>query len=163
MYSRLYTHVLNHHPDIDHCSSLHHIYADSSLFGVVGTSFPNLRPKDLLPTLVHQLSLLLYNPVGERELSRAKNQLMSSLVMALESRAVQVEDLGRQVLVHGHRVSVAEMCEKIEKVTSQDLMRVANRVFGTRSEGQPTVLVMGREDAPDWKQTLTQYGVGRMV
>lgn len=163
MYSRLYTHVLNHHPAIDHCSSLHHIYADSSLFGIVGTSYTSLQPKDVLPTLVHQLSLLLYNPVGERELSRAKNQLMSSLVMALESRAVEVEDLGRQVLVHGRRVSVAEMCEQIEAVTSQDLMRVANRVFGTRVEGDPTLLVMGQEDIPDWKRTMQQYGVGKMI
>jgi processing peptidase subunit alpha len=163
MYSRLYTHVLNHHPAIDHCSSLHHIYADSSLFGIVGTSYPSLRPKDLLPTLVHQLSLLLYNPVSERELQRAKNQLMSSLVMALESRAVEVEDLGRQVLVHGRRVPVTEMCQKIEAITPTDLMRVANRVFGTRAETEPTLLIMGREDSPDWKATMRQYGVGRTV
>jgi mitochondrial-processing peptidase subunit alpha len=30
------------------------------------------------------------------ELSRAKKQLKSSLAMALESRSVEVEDLGRQ-------------------------------------------------------------------
>ena len=47
--------------------------------------------------LVHQLSLLLYTPIPEEELQRAKNQLKSSLVMALESRSVEVEDLGRQV------------------------------------------------------------------
>lgn len=163
MYSRLYTHVLNHHPAIDHCSSLHHIYTDSSLFGIVGTSYPSLQPNDLLPTLVHQLSLLLYNPVSERELQRAKNQLMSSLVMALESRAVEVEDLGRQVLVHGRRVPVTEMCWKIEAITPADLMRVANRVFGNRAQGEPTLLVMGREDIPGWKATMRQYGVGRMV
>lgn len=162
MYSRLYTHVLNHHPAIDHCSALHHIYVDSSLFGIVGTAYTSLSPKDLLPTLVHQLSLLLYNPVAERELSRAKNQLMSSLVMALESRSVEVEDLGRQVLVHGRRVPVSEMCEKIELVKSADLMRVAHRVFGPKAAGKPTVLVMGREDIPGWERTFTQYGVGRV-
>jgi hypothetical protein len=50
-----------------------------------------------MPHLVHQLSLLLYTPVSEVELKRAKNQLKSSMVMALESQAVEVEDLGRQV------------------------------------------------------------------
>jgi len=161
MYSRLYTHVLNHHPTIDHCSSLHHIYSDSSLFGIVGTSFPSLRPKDLLPTIVHQLSLLVHSPVPASELSRAKNQLMSSLVMALESRAVEVEDLGRQVLVHGRKVGVQEMCDKIEQVTAAELMRVADRVFGSGANGDPTVLIMGREDVPDWKGVMRQYGVGR--
>jgi processing peptidase subunit alpha len=40
---------------------------------------------------------LLYRDVPPDELSRAKNQLKSSLAMALESRSVEVEDLGRQV------------------------------------------------------------------
>lgn len=87
---------------------------------------------------------------------------MSSLVMALESRGVEVEDLGRQVLVHGRRIPVQEMCDKIEKVTPADLMRVANRVFGPRPDVEATVLVLGREDIPDWKGIMRQYGVGRM-
>jgi processing peptidase subunit alpha len=104
MYSRLYTHILNHFPQVDHCASFHHIYTDSSLFGLFASFVPassGLRggntPGQILPHLVHQLSLLLYTPIPETELSRAKNQLTSSLMMALESRAVEVEDLGRQV------------------------------------------------------------------
>lgn len=104
MYSRLYTHILNHFPQVDHCASFHHIYTDSSLFGLFASFIPassGLRggntPSQILPHLVHQLSLLLYTPISETELNRAKNQLKSSLMMALESRAVEVEDLGRQV------------------------------------------------------------------
>ena len=109
MYSRLYTHILNHHPQIDHCASFHHIYTDSSLFGIFASFLPSSpatkkthhfygsTPSQVLPHLVHQLSLLLYADVGDVELNRAKNQLKSSLMMALESRAVEVEDLGRQV------------------------------------------------------------------
>lgn len=105
MYSRLYTHILNHFPQIDHCASFHHIYSDSSLFGLFASFVPassGLRggntPSQILPHIVHQLSLLLYTPIPQEEFSRAKNQLKSSLMMALESRAVEVEDLGRQVL-----------------------------------------------------------------
>jgi mitochondrial-processing peptidase subunit alpha len=103
MYSRLYTHILNHYPQIDHCASFHHIYSDSSLFGLFATFVPagaqhgGNSPAQILPHLVHQLSLLLYSPLPNGELQRAKNQLKSSLVMALESRSVEVEDLGRQV------------------------------------------------------------------
>lgn len=99
MYSRLYTHILNHYPQIDHCASFHHIYTDSSLFGLFASVLPQ-RGSGLaliLPHLVHQLSLLLYSPIQDQELLRAKNQLKSSLMMALESRAIEVEDLGRQV------------------------------------------------------------------
>ena len=103
MYSRLYTHILNHYPQIDHCASFHHIYTDSSLFGLFASFVPYTSqnqgntPAQIMPHLVHQLSLLLYQPVPTVELSRAKNQLKSSLMMALESRSVEVEDLGRQV------------------------------------------------------------------
>ncbi len=103
MYSRLYTHILNHYPQVDHCSSFHHIYTDSSLFGIFASFVPlqgrnqGNTPSQILPHLAHQLSLLLYTPLAKAELQRAKNQLKSSLVMALESRAIEVEDLGRQV------------------------------------------------------------------
>jgi mitochondrial-processing peptidase subunit alpha len=96
MYSRLYTHILNHHAAIDHCASFHHIYNDSSLFGLFASFAPSARSA-VLPHLIHQLALLLYRTVPPEELSRAKNQLKSSLAMALESRSVEVEDLGRQV------------------------------------------------------------------
>lgn len=103
MYSRLYTHILNHYPQVDHCASFHHIYTDTSLFGLFASFVPAVprgqgnTPAQILPHLVHQLSLLLFTPIPKTELVRAKNQLKSSLVMALESRAVEVEDLGRQV------------------------------------------------------------------
>lgn len=106
MYSRLYTHILNQFPQIDHCASFHHIYIDSSLFGLFASFLPAAAgvtggntPGQILPHLVHQLSLLLYSPINRTELQRAKNQLNSSLIMALESRSIEVEDLGRQVLV----------------------------------------------------------------
>lgn len=103
MYSRLYTNILNHQPQIDHCEAYHHIYTDSSLIGLFASFVPvssprhGITPTQIVPHLVHQISLLLHVPVGEAELSKAKNQLKSSLIMALESRAVEVEDLGRQV------------------------------------------------------------------
>ena len=108
MYSRLYTHILNHHPQIDHCEAYHHIYSDSSLIGLFASFVPVSSPRQgnspaqIMPHLVHQISLLLHVPVGDAELDKAKNQLKSSLVMALESRAIEIEDLGRQVRVFPH-------------------------------------------------------------
>jgi processing peptidase subunit alpha len=104
MYSRLYTHVLNHYPQVDHCASFHHIYRDSALFGLFASFLPAASgatggntPGQILPHLINQLSFLLYSPIPGAELQRAKNQLNSSLMMALESRTIEVEDLGRQV------------------------------------------------------------------
>ncbi|KDQ63251.1 hypothetical protein JAAARDRAFT_147360 [Jaapia argillacea MUCL 33604] len=166
MYSRLYTHILNHYPQIDHCASFHHIYTDSSLFGLFASFLPagpqhqGNSPGQILPHLVHQLSLLLYQPVPKGELNRAKNQLKSSLVMALESRAVEVEDLGRQILVHNRKIPVSEMCDKIDEVTAESVRRVAMRIFGPESGNKATVVCMGHEDVGDYAVTLRKYGVG---
>ncbi|KAG9314105.1 Metalloenzyme, LuxS/M16 peptidase-like protein [Chiua virens] len=144
MYSRLYTHILNHFPQIDHCASFHHIYTDSSLFGLWASFVPDVpkqrgnTPAQILPHLVHQISLLIYQSVPEAELQRAKNQLQSSLMMALESRAVEVEDLGRQILVHGRKIPVTDMTTAIDKVTPESVKRVANRLFGPQSGNKAT-------------------------
>lgn len=86
------------------------------------------------------------------EVQRAKNQLRSSLLMNLESRMVELEDLGRQVQVHGRKVGVKEMCRKIEEVTVQDLRKVARMVFGGlvknpgEGSGAPTVVLQEGEE-----------------
>lgn len=168
MYSRLYTQILNHYPQIDHCASFHHIYTDSSLFGLFASFVPStggisrgsgITPSQVFPHLVHQLSLLCYTPLQKTELVRARNQLKSSLMMALESRAVEVEDLGRQVLVHGRKVPVGEMCERIDEVDESEIRRVARRIFGTEGMGKPSTVVMGREDIKDVNGILKKYGL----
>lgn len=184
MYSRLYTHILNHYAQIDHCAAFHHIYTDSSLFGLFASFLPKTphsqgnTAKDILPHLAHQLSLLLYTPVPISELNRAKNQLKSSMVMALESKSLEVEDLGRQVrlisyylrvlsptsseqlLVLDRKVPLEEMCEKIDEVTTDSLREVATKVFGPNVTKQATIVCMGHDDVGDWKAVLRKYGVG---
>ncbi|KAJ6502677.1 Metalloenzyme, LuxS/M16 peptidase-like protein [Mycena vulgaris] len=166
MYSRLYTHILNHYPQIDHCASFHHIYTDSSLFGLFASFVPysNGRrggntPTQILPHLVHQLSLLLYTPIPAAELDRAKNQLKSSLMMALESRAVEVEDLGRQILVHNRKIPIEEMTEKIDLLKPADIRKVADKIFGLESGGKATVVCMGHEDTGPWEEVFAKYSV----
>ncbi|KAJ7170169.1 mitochondrial processing peptidase [Mycena filopes] len=165
MYSRLYTHILNQYPQIDHCASFHHIYTDSSLFGLFASFVPDIEgqrgntPDQILPYLVHQLSLLLYTPIPATELARAKNQLKSALMMALESRAVEVEDLGRQILVHNRQIPASEMMEKIDALKPSDIREVATKVFGLESRNKATVVCMGHEDTGPWKDTFSKYSV----
>ncbi|KAJ6565997.1 Metalloenzyme, LuxS/M16 peptidase-like protein [Mycena sp. CBHHK59/15] len=166
MYSRLYTHILNHYPQIDHCASFHHIYTDSSLFGLFASFVPysagrqvGNTPSQILPHLVHQLSLLLYTPIPAVELNRAKNQLKSSLMMALESRAVEVEDLGRQILVRNHKIPLTEMIAKIDLLKSADIRKAAEKVFGLESGSKATVVCMGHEDTGPWEEVFAKYSV----
>lgn len=100
MYSRLYTSVLNQYHAVDFCSSFHHCYLDSGLFGIsisVHPSYLSQTPQ-LVAVQLDSITRSARGGLGQAELERARNQLKSSLAMALESRMVQVEDLGVRFL-----------------------------------------------------------------
>lgn len=160
MYSRLYTTVLNQHYLVDHCASFHHCYNDGGLFGISISLDRRIAGRAGALISEQFAALTEKGHVGEEELARARNQLKSSLVMALESRMVQVEDLGRQTLVHGYKVSVEEICAKIDAVTIRDVHRVARRLL-CDSGTAPTVVAQGRLDGlGDVTETLGRYGLG---
>lgn len=150
MYSRLYTNVLNQHGWVESCVAFNHSYTDSGLFGIAASCFPGRTPHMLqvmcreLQALTHEGGHAALNPI---EVARAKNQLRSSLLMNLESRMVELEDLGRQVQVHGRKIPVREMTKRINNLTVQDLRRVARMVVGGlvenkgKGSGAPTVVL----------------------
>ncbi|KAF9961340.1 Mitochondrial-processing peptidase subunit alpha [Mortierella alpina] len=170
MYSRLFSNVLNHYNWIESCMSFNHCYSDSGLFGISGSCYPGYETM-LLEVIVRELELTTRTGKGgiaQGELDRAKNQLRSSVLMNLESKMVQLEDLGRQVQVHGHKVPVEELCAKIEKVTRQDMVRVARRVFGsqvaqlTGGSGEVTIVGQGlTKNLQGAEKVLEKYGLGK--
>ncbi|KAI9368985.1 hypothetical protein BJX61DRAFT_536792 [Aspergillus egyptiacus] len=154
MYSRLYTNVLNQHGWVESCIAFNHSYTDSGIFGISASCSPT-RTTEMLEVMCRELQALTldtgYTALRPQEVNRAKNQLRSSLLMNLESRMVELEDLGRQVQVHGRKVGVKEMCKHIENLTVEDLRRVAQKVFGGQvmnkgqGTGQPTVVLQEGE------------------
>lgn len=174
MYSRLYTNVLNQHHSVDYCAAFHHCYSDSGLFGISASVHPSFN-SSIVHVIARELELctssIYQGSVTQPELNRAKNQLKSSLVMALESRLVEVEDLGRQIHAHGKKVTVEEMCEKIDQVDLKTLNRVASRVLRpqkmqtggltTKGTGQATVVAQGNLDnLGDIRELLARRGLG---
>ncbi|EHK99956.1 putative Mitochondrial-processing peptidase subunit alpha [Glarea lozoyensis 74030] len=156
MYSRLYTNVLNQHGWVESCVAFNHSYTDSGLFGISSSCSPN-RVTAMLDVMCKELQALTldtgFSSLQQAEVNRAKNQLRSSLLMNLESRMVELEDLGRQVQVHGRKVGVKEMCRKIEELTVQDLRRVARLVVGGMvknkgdGSGAPTVVLQEGDES----------------
>jgi processing peptidase subunit alpha len=150
MYSRLYSNVLNQYHWVESCVAFNHSYTDSGLFGISASCLPG-KTQDMLGVMCQQLHALTlpqgYSSLRDGEVARAKNQLRSSLLMNLESRMVELEDLGRSVQIHGRKIPVRDMCRKIEALTIDDLRRVATMVVsgGVRStgggSGAPTVVL----------------------
>lgn len=182
MYSRLYN-VLNTQHAVDYIAAFLHSYNDSALFGIAAACEPRFTPQ-IASVIAQQLELCTgagggrhtltgSGGVTRAELARARNQLKSSLMMALESRLVEVEDLGRQVQVHGTKVCVEEMCEKIDRVDLEVLQRVARRVLRPQQaeggkmlnhglgSGQTTMVAQGHlEGLGDVREMLFRRGLG---
>lgn len=150
MYSRLFTNVLNQHGWIESCVAFNHSYTDSGLFGIAASCRPGAGHA-LIDVILREFTTTFtssgFSGLKQAEVDRAKKQLKSSLLMNLESRMVELEDLGRQVQVHGKKVGVLEMCREIEKLTVADIRRVAERVLTGKVKnvgvgtGKPTIVI----------------------
>ncbi|KAL8898415.1 MAG: hypothetical protein Q9207_006710 [Kuettlingeria erythrocarpa] len=179
MYSRLYTNVLNQYGWVESCVAFNHSYTDSGLFGISASCQPS-RIMQMLEVMCRELKSLSldtgFTALKPVEVNRAKNQLRSSLLMNLESRMVELEDLGRQVQVHGRKVGVKEMCRKIDALTVQDLRRVAKQVLSGKvsnrgqGSGAPTVVLQEGEQnrfQPKWppwndvQERIGKWNLGR--
>ncbi|CAG8640513.1 7413_t:CDS:2, partial [Racocetra fulgida] len=170
MYTRLFTNVLNQYSWVESCMCFNHCYTDSGLFGIMASCRPEYN-RALVDVIAKQFeSVTSYGRGGitQLELARAKNQLKSSLLMNLESRMVQLEDLGRQVQVHGFKIPVEVMCKKIDDVTLEDLVRVARKIIRGdvvnegKGTGQVTVVAQGNlSGLPDVVKICERYGLGK--
>lgn len=137
MYTRLYQNVLNKHGYVMSASVFNAFYNDGGVFGVYGAA-----PAEYMGSTVQALCeemKKMAGPISDVELSRAKNQLKSSLLMNLESRFILFEDIGRQVLTYGARTDPAELAKQIDAVTAADL----NKVASTLLKSPPSVVVHG--------------------
>ncbi|KAJ3374326.1 Mitochondrial-processing peptidase subunit alpha [Allomyces arbusculus] len=156
MYSRLYTNVLNRYRWIESCQATHLAYLDSSLFSMAGSCVPEFN-KHMLNVMLGEM-LHMSEDLTPHEIQRAKNQLKSSLLMHLESQVVQLEDVGRQVLADNRRIEPSELVAKIDRVSHDDLVRVATELTSQR----PTCVAIGEElsDLADVEATLAAFRAG---
>lgn len=138
MFSRLYLNVLNKYPYAMNASTANSVHSDSGLFLLHGTA-PSANIGSLTSVLVEELAAMGSKPFAADEVKRAKNQLMTSLHMNLESSSILFEDIGRQVATYGKRIDPDELCKQIQAVTPEKLSDVAKRML----KSPPTIVVHG--------------------
>jgi predicted Zn-dependent peptidase len=88
-------------------------------------------------TLV-ELRALRDAPVAADELRRAKDHLKGSLMLSLENTSSRMSHLVRHEIYFGRHVTLDEMLNGIERVTAQQVQRVASDLF--RGEAVATLV-----------------------
>ena len=95
-----------------------------SLAVYAGCAVENTR--EVLNLTLAEFSRLKTEAVGSEELSRAKEQLKTNMVLGLESSGARMSSLARQQMYYGRVFSVDEITAEVDRVSAADIQRLAN-------------------------------------
>ena len=127
MSSRLFQEVREKRGLVYNISSFSSSYSDCGIFGV----YSAVDPKNinlLIDLTIEQLHLIT-EKISDEEIDKAKIQIKSGLLMAMESTIARAKKLGADFSIFGRYISNDEILGKIEKASIQSLKNVAKRIL----------------------------------
>lgn len=102
-------------------------YADSGLWGMyIVTDSQEHNVKQVFDAIIKEWRRIMSGNISEGEVQRAKAQLKAALLLSLDGSTAIVEDMGRQIVTTGKRLSPEEVFEKVDKITKEDIVMWAN-------------------------------------
>lgn len=114
-------------------------YRDTGMFGVyAGCDAQNL--KQVLDISIEQFEDIK-NSINQEELSRAKTQLKSSLLMGLESSSTRMKMLGSTWLQYHKLIDIEQEKDKIDSITIEQIQDIATQIL----TGPMTIAVVSGE------------------
>ena len=107
-------------------------YRDTGCLSVYAGTSRQSAPK-VVESIVREFGELKRTRVAEEELRRTKEQLKGSLMLSLESTTARMSNLARQEMYFDRFFGLDEMIDRIEQVTSEDLVQLAEEYFRPES------------------------------
>jgi predicted Zn-dependent peptidase len=127
-------------------------YRDAGLLSVyVGTTDDKISEVVLL--IMDELRRLKIEPLTDKELRSAKELIKGNLLLSLESTDNRMSKLATNEIYFGRNISSEEIVGKIEAVTSDDIRRLACRLF---TKDTLSVAVLGRMPEKDFHKDLLE-------
>ena len=83
----------------------------------------------MIESILNEFQQLKQERISEEELRRAKDHLKGSLMLSLESTSSRMSNLARQEMYFQRFFSLDELVESIERVTAEDVQRLAQTFF----------------------------------
>lgn len=123
--SRL-SHVISQNNLANSYMSFSTSYSDTGLWGIylVSENLHNLD--DLMHFTLKEWTRMSINPTSV-EVERAKSQLKASLLLSLDGTTAIAEDIGRQLVTSGRRMTPQQIEQAVDAVTPEEIKRVAQK------------------------------------
>jgi len=117
-------------------------YTDTGCLAVyAGTSLESVR--QVVSLTLKEFTEMKQQVVPSEELRRAKDHLKGSLMLSLESTSSRMSNLARQEMHFKKFFSLDELVESIEKVTADEVQRIAQTFFDQK---QVALTILGNLD-----------------
>jgi len=114
-------------------------YQDSGALSIYA-GCANEAVAELIDVVVAEIRQMKAGGLDSIELRRAKDHLKGSLMLGLESTSSRMSHLARQEMYREQTYGLDEMLAAIERVTAEDVLRLADRFF---TDGSLAVTVLG--------------------
>lgn len=110
---------------------------DAGLFIAFAIMASNHKTSEGEKALRKEIAGLAEKPVTAAELTKAKNQLMATILRQRETNNGKAAEIGNAVVVEHDAAAVNKDIEKLQAVTASDVKRVVKKYL---IEGKPTVI-----------------------
>lgn len=95
---------------------------------------------DVLKIILDEYRKLFEEEVPEEELSKARENVKSSLVLASESMKARMSYLGKSLISKEKIITIQETIDRVSAVTSKDIRRLAEKYF----KEKPVIAAIGK-------------------
>ena len=101
-------------------------YSDTGLWGIYLVSENVANLDDLMHFTLREWTRMSVAPTSA-EVERAKSQLKASLLLGLDGTTAIAEDIGRQLVTSGRRMTPKQIENAVDAVTTDEIKRVAQK------------------------------------
>ncbi|WP_417319662.1 M16 family metallopeptidase [Emcibacter sp.] len=127
MSSRLFQEVRENRGLVYSIYSFMQSYTDGGTFAIHAGTGPD-QVAELIPVVAEEMHKLTRD-VSADEVNRACNQMKAGMMMAYESTTNRMEQLGRQMMIHGRPVPREETLAKLDEVDAVAVARYMDRLL----------------------------------
>lgn len=103
-------------------------YTDTGMLAVYAGTSPE-HVNDVVRLIKEETNNLKENGLTEKEFTQARDQLLASFILGLESTSSRMNSIGRRLLIQGDTRTDDEVVEKIKSITLEEVNEVTRRVL----------------------------------